>query len=104
MQADAIRARQQFPFIGPITSFHLAKNLGLPVAKSDRHLVRLANAVGFEDVQSMCRNISSFTGDPVPVVDIVLWRFSAIGAYRRLSLLGQHSDKRCQGSAANTST
>jgi len=30
------------PYVGAVTWRHLAKNLGLPVAKADRHLVRLA--------------------------------------------------------------
>ena len=78
LEIDAIGALQQFPYIGPITSYHLAKNLGLPVAKADRHLVRLAKSIGCDDVQTMCRNISLFLGDPVPVVDLVLWRFATI--------------------------
>jgi hypothetical protein len=31
--SDPIAALQQFPYIGPITSFHLAKNIGLSVTK-----------------------------------------------------------------------
>jgi len=32
---------QTYPFIGNITKYHLAKNLGFDVVKPDRHLVRL---------------------------------------------------------------
>lgn len=75
---DPIGNLQEFPYIGPITVYHLAKNIGLPVAKPDRHLTRIANAEGYSDVQAFCKHISYLCGDPVPVVDIVLWRFATI--------------------------
>lgn len=75
---DPIKILQEFGFIGPITSYHLAKNLGLPVAKPDRHLVRMAAAHGYSDVQKYCKDISKECGDPIPVVDIVLWRYATI--------------------------
>jgi hypothetical protein len=68
---------QELPFIGPITSFHLAKNLGLQVAKPDRHLQRLADETGFPGVAEMCELLSREFGESVSVVDIVLWRFAA---------------------------
>ena len=80
VQADPLTALQQFPFIGPITCFHLAKNLGIPVAKPDRHLSRLAECCGYSDTQAFCSTIAQFTGDPIDVVDIVLWRFAIISA------------------------
>lgn len=66
---------QELPFLGPITSIHLAKNLGFEVAKPDRHLVRLTSRFGYEDVDVMCREISDSCGDPIRVVDVVLWRY-----------------------------
>ena len=69
---------QSLPYIGPVTCYHLAKNIGLQVAKPDRHLTRLANHVGYDDVQLFCKDISLQTGDSIPVVDIVLWRFASI--------------------------
>jgi len=69
---------RSLPYIGPVTCYHLAKNIGLQVAKPDRHLTRLANHVGYNDVQLFCEDISLKTGDSVPVVDIVLWRFASI--------------------------
>jgi hypothetical protein len=68
----------KFDFIGPVTFFHLAKNIGLQVAKPDRHLVRISRNGGYDDVQEFCRQISIATGDSIPVVDIVLWRFATI--------------------------
>jgi len=78
LENEPIEFLQTFKHIGPITSYHLAKNLGLQIAKPDRHLVRLSNSLGFEDVQSLCSIISEDSGDSVPVVDIVLWRFATL--------------------------
>lgn len=70
---------QKLPFIGKITSYHLAKNLGFDVAKPDRHLLRIANLFGFEDnVYELCKSISNATGDKIGVVDIVIWRYATI--------------------------
>ncbi len=77
---DPIENLQKLPYIGPITAVHLAKNLGFDVAKPDRHLVRLQRELGFADVSSMCSHLSSATGDPVRVVDLILWRFMERGA------------------------
>jgi hypothetical protein len=62
------------PYMGPATSLHLLKNLGFQVMKPDRHLVRIASMWKFKSAQSLCSSISEITGDPIPVVDIVLWR------------------------------
>jgi len=64
------------PMIGKITKFHLARNLGMDVAKPDRHLVRLMKKFQFDDVQEMCKYISNITGDRIGTVDVVLWRNS----------------------------
>ncbi len=78
MKLNPLKVLQEFAFIGPITCYHLAKNIGLPVAKPDRHLVRIAAREGYDDVQAFCEEISRQTGDSVPVVDIVLWRYATI--------------------------
>ena len=75
---NSIQTLQSLPFVGPVTSFHLAKNLGLEVAKPDRHLVRIAAATGFSSTQSLCEKIAEKTGDKISVVDLVLWRFATI--------------------------
>jgi hypothetical protein len=75
---DPISVLRQFPYIGPTTVYHLAKNIGIPVAKPDRHLLRIANSAGYSDVQLFCKEISQLSGDSIPVVDIVLWRFATI--------------------------
>jgi len=78
IRSDPITTLQLFDYIGPVTVYHLAKNIGLPVAKPDRHLVRIAKMENYSDVQTFCGDISKLSGDPVPVVDIVFWRFATI--------------------------
>jgi hypothetical protein len=72
---DPLLALRRLPYIGEVTAYHLAKNLGADVAKPDRHLVRLAASQGFYDVHSLCATIAKETGDPLRIVDIILWRF-----------------------------
>jgi hypothetical protein len=75
---DPIGTLRQFPYLGPATSFHLAKNIGLPFAKPDRHLCRLAALSGYQRPSDLCSAIAEYIGDPVAVVDIVLWRFAVL--------------------------
>ena len=78
----AHRLCRDFLSFGPITSVHLSKNIGLPLAKPDRHLVRLANDFGYESAEELCEQISSLVGDSVAVVDVVLWRYATITSIR----------------------
>lgn len=75
---NPINTLRKFPYIGNITYFHLAKNIGIPLAKPDRHLTRIATSLNFIDVQTFCSYVSRKTGDSIPVVDIVLWRYATI--------------------------
>jgi hypothetical protein len=70
-----IKVLQTLPYVGPITVYHLAKNLGLPVAKPDRHLQRLAAALSYPDAHALCREVSALSGDPPHVVDLIFWRY-----------------------------
>jgi len=74
---DPIAELQKFPFIGPITVWHLAKNVGCDVAKPDRHLVRLAANCGYDSVARLCEDVAKQTGEAVRVVDIIFWRYLA---------------------------
>ena len=85
--ADGIREKvsergvkflEEMPCIGPVTACHLAKNLGVPMVKPDRHLVRVSLKAGYESPEQMCRTISEMVGDPLAVIDIVIWRNSTI--------------------------
>lgn len=69
---------EQFPFLGPATSKHLAKNLGLNVPKPDRHLVRISKKFGYLNTHFFCQDIADTTGDKISVVDVVLWRYATI--------------------------
>jgi hypothetical protein len=84
---DAIKPRlasgdicylQTFPFMGPATSYHLAKNLGIDVVKPDRHLLRITRAAGYEAPDAMCRDIANTVGERLSVVDLVLWRYATL--------------------------
>jgi hypothetical protein len=75
---DPIRELQSFAYIGPITVFHIAKNIGIAVAKPDRHLQRLARSSGFDSVGEFCGTIASFLGEDIRLVDSVLWRFATM--------------------------
>ena len=76
--ADPLVSLREFPYIGPTTAKHLAKNLGMEIAKPDRHLLRITEAAGIGDTQELCSALSKMTGDPISVVDIVLWRYATI--------------------------
>jgi len=78
IQVDPIKQLQNLPFIGPVTSWHLAKNLGVNVAKNDRHLARMAAGLGYKDAHDLCEDVSEATGELISVIDLVLWRFAAI--------------------------
>lgn len=75
---DPLNKLQELHYIGPVTVYHLVKNIGLPYAKPDRHLKRIAANEGYSDVQQFCDDVSVLTGDSKPVVDIVFWRFATI--------------------------
>ncbi len=69
---------RSLPYMGPVTWRHLAKNLGVQVAKPDRHLVRIAQATARPSVDVLCDEIAAWLGEPVAVVDVVLWRWSVL--------------------------
>lgn len=76
--ANPVLELQKFPYIGPVTALHMAKNIGISIAKPDRHLTRLSKAAGFDQVLDFCNCIASFVGDDVPKIDMVLWRFATL--------------------------
>jgi hypothetical protein len=75
--ANPIVELQKFPYIGPITVWHLAKNLGFNVAKPDRHLVRVSTRLGFESAFALCAAVAQRFGEETKVVDLVIWRYLA---------------------------
>jgi len=75
---EGVSFLEEFPYIGPITSFHLAKNLGMNVVKPDRHLSRVSAASGYASPAEMCNEIAEIVGDKVAVIDLVIWRYATI--------------------------
>ena len=66
------------PFIGPVTKYHLARNLGLDFVKPDRHLVRIAHKYGLTP-HTMCENLARETGERIGTIDVVIWRAANLG-------------------------
>jgi hypothetical protein len=75
---DPIAYCATLPWIGPITKYHLAKNLGSDVAKPDVHLLRLAEAEGCT-AHELCERLAGETGLRQATVDSILWRACADG-------------------------
>lgn len=75
---NKIEFLKTIPFIGNITCYHLAKNLGHDCVKPDRHLVRVANMYGTTP-DAFCQKIAHETGEKKCVVDIVIWRACNLG-------------------------
>lgn len=75
---DLIEFCATLPWVGPITKFHLAKNLGADVAKPDVHLNRLAEPEGVS-AQELCERLARETGYRAATVDLILWRACADG-------------------------
>jgi len=66
---------EYLPFIGPITSYHLARNIGLTqYVKEDVHLVRMANHWGFDTAKGLCRAIQEiYPFLSLGIIDLVFW-------------------------------
>jgi hypothetical protein len=79
IRQNPIEALQRFPFIGNVTAFHLAKNLGFNFAKPDRHLQRISTEHGYSNVQEFCAAVAEAVGDSVRNSDTLLWRISEMG-------------------------
>lgn len=72
---DKIEYLESLPWIGKITKFHLARNIGIDCVKPDRHLVRLAKHYGFSSPLRMCQEIQRFVPyERLGTIDVILWR------------------------------
>ena len=58
---------------GKTIRWHYAKNLGIDVAKPDRHLLRIAERYK-TTTEELCRKLSIESGDRIATVDLVIWR------------------------------
>lgn len=77
--ADRVEFLGNMPWIGKITKWHAAKNLGVNAAKPDRHLERVA-ALSGETVADLCARLAAVSGDRIATVDYVIWRAAESGA------------------------
>lgn len=67
----------ELPYIGKVTCFHLARNIGLlDFVKPDLHLVRLAKFWGYADCIAMCKDVRPGKL-PLGIVDFILWQYSS---------------------------
>jgi hypothetical protein len=74
-----LRMLRTFPYIGPITQYHLARNLGLDFPKPDIHLCRAAAKFGYppneEWVFRFVDVIANFTSERPGTIDYVIWKY-----------------------------
>ena len=83
VQAEGIGVLEALPGIGPITKFHLAKNIGLvDAAKPDIWLMRAANACS-ASVDELVAFLSRHNRISRHMVDVALWQY---GADKKLGL------------------
>ena len=78
LSSDKLSFCESLPWIGKITKYHLAKNLGFDCIKPDRHLVRIAKTYNTNPFD-MCQKISDIIGDNLNTVDTVIWRAANLG-------------------------
>jgi hypothetical protein len=65
---------QNLPYVGPITCFHLARNIGLlDYVKPDLHLTRMAKNWNFKSPLDLCKGIQKEYDLPLGIIDLVLW-------------------------------
>lgn len=73
-----IKFIQTFPYLGKATAFHFAKNLGINLAKPDRHLNRISSVLGFNSPNDLCKEISKIIDEKISLIDLVLWRYATL--------------------------
>ncbi len=77
LKKEGVDMLEQLPGIGPITKYHLAKNIGLvDAAKPDIWLVRAAEA-SETSVDELVKFLSKKYSMSRHSVDVVLWRYGA---------------------------
>lgn len=77
LRCEGIGMLERLPGIGPITKYHLAKNIGLvDEAKPDIWLVRAADACS-TTVQDLVSFLSEKYNMSRHAVDVILWRYGA---------------------------
>ncbi len=64
---------EQLDYIGLVTKYHLARNLGYDCYKSDRWIKRVSKACGLSPDQ-LFAELKKETGDSYAIIDIIIWR------------------------------
>ena len=80
---NPLKTLTELPYIGDITKYHLARNLGFDFIKPDRHLQRLADEYGMNPFE-LCNLIHNETGRRLGTIDVILWRFCEQGGQTKL--------------------
>lgn len=70
---SSTKSIRNLPMMGPITSFHLARNIGLDAVKPDLHLTRLSAHFGYLYPFDLCRDLADSSGERIGVVDYILF-------------------------------
>lgn len=83
---DKIDFLESLPWIGKITKYHLARNIGIDCVKPDRHLKRIAERFGFQDPLEMCKEIQKITNERLGVIDVILWRYANLKGSKKSQL------------------
>ena len=68
---DKVEFGLSLPWIGNITKWHLAKNMGVDCAKPDVHLERVASHYGTTPA-ALCADLALATGDRIATVDLAV--------------------------------
>ncbi len=73
---------ESLPYIGKITKYHLARNIGFDVIKPDRHLVRLGEFFN-QDPFVLCDLIYEGVNHKfrLGTIDLILWRYCEQGQF-----------------------
>ena len=78
--AALVQYLDDYPFIGPVVASYVAKNMGVPAIKADLWMLRLASHLGYpasdDRVRDMGLAFVRSTGEPLNVVDTVLWNWA----------------------------
>ena len=74
--ANKIEFLDTLPQIGPITKYHMARNLGIDCIKPDIWLERLSEKYGFISPIEMCIAIQIERPEHrIGTIDVILWRY-----------------------------
>lgn len=77
-EAEVLDYLQTFTFIGSVTKYHLARNLGFDVVKPDRHLVRLTEFCRYESPDLLVSHVVELTGERKGFIDFIFWRWLSL--------------------------